>query len=266
MRLPSFDYGRATRWVASRHDAPMVRQASTLARMVLDMRENWSYDAALNGEARILELLAPHLRVVFDVGANVGDWTRTVLDRSGAECHCFELVPSTAAELERRLGSAARAHLNAIGLSDAEGVVTAKVYAHNSEISSIADIDHGSGFERVNCAVIRGDAYCRQHGIADIDLLKIDAEGADLSVLRGFGQMVGRIAVIQFEYGLANVMTRTLLADFYELLESRGYVVGKVFPTGVRFAPYTPTMEDFRGPNYLAVLRDRTDLVDLLRA
>jgi hypothetical protein len=39
--------------------------------------------------------------------------------------------------------------------------------------------------------------------------------------------------------------------------------VGKVYPTYVDFRSYRLTDEDFRGPNYLAVRRERNDLIGL---
>lgn len=65
-----------------------------------------------------------------------------------------------------------------------------------------------------------------------------------------------KIRVIQFEYGFMNASIGVLLKDFYELLESRGYVVGKLFPQTVRFRKYSVFDEDFLGPNYIATSED----------
>jgi hypothetical protein len=74
----------------------------------------------------------------------------------------------------------------------------------------------------------------------------------------------GRIATLQFEYGMANIYSRFLLRDFYTLLEARGFTIGKLYPGGIRFAPYHPESEDFRGPNFVAVRQDKPELVKLL--
>ena len=68
--------------------------------------------------------------------------------------------------------------------------------------------------ERRQVEVQTGDAYCTRHRIERIDLLKIDVEGAEHLVLRGFERMLHerRIEVIQFEYGLANIYTHHLFA------------------------------------------------------
>ena len=60
-----------------------------------------------------------------------------------------------------------------------------------------------------------------QHGIESIDFLKVDTEGADIDVLQGFRNAFeqGAVTMAQFEYNdLSLKLSRTLLADFYELL------------------------------------------------
>jgi len=91
-------------------------------------------------------------------------------------------------------------------------------------------------------------------------------EGAERLVLKGFSEALdaGRIDVIQFEYGKVAILTHFLLKDFYELFEDKGYAVGKIFPDHVDFRPYKLEDEDFLGPNYLAVRRERADIIEAL--
>ncbi len=91
-------------------------------------------------------------------------------------------------------------------------------------------------------------------------------EGAEGTVLEGFKQAIQDqgISIIQFEYGPMNILARFLLRDAYDFLVQRGYVLGKIYPRGVEFRPYSFQAEDFVLSNYLAVLKDRTDLMQLL--
>ena len=82
---------------------------------------------------------------------------------------------------------------------------------------------------------MRGDDYADGHGITHIDFLKVDAEGADHLVLRGFERLLraGRIDVVQFEYARFALTTHFLLADFYVEPENRavcGAYIGKRRP------------------------------------
>jgi FkbM family methyltransferase len=207
-----------------------------------------------------------HPSVVFDVGANVGDWS--MLARNAlpdAQLHAFEIVESTYAALHDRFAGKAGMVLNNFGLSDKSGTITMHLFTGTNELTSHVAYPHGD-YRIVICPVRRGDEYVQDREIERIDFLKIDVEGAEHLVLNGFGAMLdaGQIDVIQFEYGKVNIITHFLLRDFYEFLEPRGYVVGKLFPDFVDFRPYVLEDEDFSGPNYVAVRKTRSDIVDAL--
>jgi hypothetical protein len=98
-----------------------------------------------------------------------------------------------------------------------------------------------------------------------VDFLKIDVEGAEFRVIKGFSERldVQKIHCMQFEYGAFSTQTRFLLGDYYSLL-SPSYWMGKIFPTYVDFRDYDYTMEDFRFSNYCCVSKLRPDLLELL--
>jgi hypothetical protein len=56
------------------------------------------------------------------------------------------------------------------------------------------------------------------------------------------------------------------LIDFYKLLAPLGYTLGKLTPDGVDFKTYGLLDEDFKGPNYLAVLTTRPDIIAEVQA
>jgi hypothetical protein len=64
------------------------------------------------------------------------------------------------------------------------------------------------------------DAYCAWHGLATIDLLALDADGYELEVLRGAGQLIrtGGLRLLSFVFGESHLASRTFLGDFLELL------------------------------------------------
>jgi hypothetical protein len=99
------------------------------------------------------------------------------------------------------------------------------------------------------------DSYAEQSGIARFALVKVDAEGHDLAVLRGARALLAehRIKVAQFEYNHRWVLARFFLRDAFELLLEVGYRVGKLTPRGVEFYPgWDPDLETFAEGNYLA--------------
>ena len=233
----------------------VVRVGEQLARRYLRAVGNWNYDFSHNGERWFLEQLDPH--TVFDVGANVGEYTRLVRElHPGAIVHSFEIVPSTARICAERFAHDEAVTVNVFGLGHGSGTVAVKHFAGFSPFSTTFDFDHGPDFEWVDGRVEVGAEYAEAHGIGQIDLLKIDTEGADYDVLVGFSQMLAeqRVGAVQFEYGQVNILTHHLLRDHYEFLGKFGYKVGKLYPDHIDFRPYDITRsEDFLGPNYVAV-------------
>jgi FkbM family methyltransferase len=253
--------------IAEHHGHPLADLAARVARGYLRAYENsGSYQFEFDGERRVLEILgtAEH-RVIFDVGANVGDWSMLCARlMPSAEIHAFEVVPSTASILADRLRFAPRVRVNRFGLSDTNGearVQVPDVHAHATLIGA------DEAWDSQLCTVRRGDDYARSLNVGHIDVLKIDTEGADHLVLAGFAGLLksGDVDVIQFEYGPWAARTRFLLADFHALLESVGFSVGKIYPSCVEFRSYQVEHEDFAGLNFLAVHERLSETIDRLR-
>jgi FkbM family methyltransferase len=253
--------------------------ADFLERAVLAWK-NKQYGLAYNGEAALLERLGPFgLTSVIDVGANIGDWTLAACAAlPGAQVHAFEIAPGTADRLARNIAAAACANrvvINRLGLAATEGEIALYVTPDSDTESStlraaaeFAAKDQGlSGVVETTAQVTTGDAYLRAHEIGHVDLLKIDVEGAEFSVLDGFADAFARGAIdmVQFEYGKLNLTTRKLLADFDTFFADHGYALGKIYPEGVAFKPYELDDEDFVGPNYFACHKRRSDIIAALR-
>ena len=199
----------------------------------------------------------PDATVIFDVGANLGGWTIAANKLwPQAEIHAFEPSPGVLAHLR-----AATAHLPvkcvACGLSDeTRSSVLYRVPGHPA-LSSVHQRDlgaHGLSMSLSEEILLRTiDDYCGENGVEYIDFLKIDAEGHDLSVLRGAKAMLaaGSIQTIQFEFGGANIDSRTYLRDFVALLTPR-YRISRIVAGGLESLQYSEREEIFVTANFLA--------------
>ena len=232
----------------------------------------FSYDFKENGEEDLIlnfRLLNP--KIVFDVGANVGDWTGTALEHfQSSTIHSFELSSSTFNHLTNNIKSS-RVVLNNVGLEKKEGLFAYKDYGEDAGINTILltstfhDVNYSP--KLITAQLRRGDAYCDENGIDFIDFLKIDVEGAEHLVLAGFEKMLLRKAVrlIQFEYGYINGDTKFLMRDFYEYFEKLGYITGRVRKGSIYFDKWTYQLNDFKsGPNYVAIRADDLELKNIL--
>src|SRR5262245_23005458 len=260
-RAGRFAVDRLLRWRWSR------RPTERFGRHVVN-RTNGDNDDDMetNGELALLRrfpaLFAGGPVVVFDVGANLGEWTRqarTGLD-AGSTVYAFEPVKDLFSRLEAQLvglGPGPRVVCVNAAVSDADGEAEIQVYGggasgfHQRTPSQGLEVPR----ERVRC--LRGDTFCREGAIERIGFLKIDVEGHEIAVLRGFERILAarRIDALQFEYGGTWIDSRSWLKDAFELLQGHGYVVGKIFPSGIRwYDRYEVGLESFQYANYVAVL------------
>jgi FkbM family methyltransferase len=131
--------------------------------------------------------LAAFSRVFFDIGANVGFYSLAVGSRfPEAKVIAFEPIPNTFRELTRNvaLNRLQNVTMLSVGLSDCS--VEAPFYydAAVSGASSGAPLGPEFNTEVITCPVETLDAFVERTGIVP-DLIKCDAEGAELKVFRG---------------------------------------------------------------------------------
>lgn len=245
------------------------RIVARLCRLFGNIHRAWehpTYDVLINGERDLLQRAKlPPDPVVFDVGANVGDWTQMAKSiLPGATIHSFEMNRRTAEILEQNCRGLADTHVHPIGLGEHNH--TAEFHSYEGEqsvLSSLrANLYPDFNPVRREATIVTGDSFCREHGLTRIDFLKIDAEGADYDVLSGFSGMLASraISVIQFEHEGGRY-----IRDFFELLTPHGYTIGKLYANYVDFREHDISMERFLGPNYIAVPTSEKTLIETLR-
>lgn len=185
-------FPRLQRALPAHHGQPLLAGLDRAAQVFHQLYENGHYDPATNGEAWLLQTLSAHQpAVILDVGANVGEYARLALAHCpSAEVHCFEPMPVVFAQLQEHLGAEPRVHLHQQALAAENGTCTFYFDPRaTGNTTAVADVQAGvhglRKVETVNARTQTLDAFCQQHGIDHIDLLKIDVEGFESSVLRG---------------------------------------------------------------------------------
>jgi FkbM family methyltransferase len=234
--------------------------------VLLRARLDYPNDLSSNGESAlqrwILRFSQPGEQVhVADVGANVGRWSESMLaaaSRAGRETdlwlHAFEPDSRAFARLTEALHGT-RTTLSRTALSDRQGTSPFHVVAPAAGTNSLYPVPDANQTAPEKVATTTLDSYAERSGVARFALVKIDAEGHDLAVLRGARALLAehRIAVAQFEYNHRWVLARFFLRDAFEFLLALGYRVGKLTPRGVEFYPgWEADLETFVEGNYLA--------------
>ena len=138
-------------------------------------------------------LLGPATRVVVDVGAHHGEEIATYLEMfPEATVHAIEPTPESLEVLHRTYGATSRVKIHAGGLAEAASVSMLHTYAA-SECNSLTPyapdplLNRASLGESQRVAVQTWtlDQFCADQGLDEIDLLKLDTQGAELRVLSG---------------------------------------------------------------------------------
>lgn len=87
-----------------------------------------------------------------------------------------------------------------------------------------------------------------------IDYVKIDVEGYELFVLKGFGELIYNMRIIQFEFGGTNIGTRTFFQDLWYFFKEKEFSLYRITPIGnLPVRQYSEIDEFFSTTNYIAV-------------
>lgn len=156
----------------------------------------WGYSGYEPATVRLFCRLLAFKSCVFDIGANVGYYTLLAarfLEGRG-EVHAFEPYPAVFHWLSRNVGLNAFqcARLNRVALTDVDGEQPLFIPSDHAgtNASLVQDFTEQESF--VMARTMRFDSYCTENVLRPVDLIKIDAEGAEASVLRGAGALLDR--------------------------------------------------------------------------
>lgn len=209
-----------------------------------------------HGEVWLQQVLAGQFKTIFDVGSNIGEWTKmSRLHHPNADIHAFEIMAPTYQKYLQNVRMDGKIYPNGFGLSDFNGSIPVKYKPEYDAVSTTILNLRLDNSEIKTGLVVTGDEYITSRGIESIDFLKVDTEGSEGNVFRGFTNTLtsGKIKMIQFEYGYICVLTKWLLKDSYEFLGQFGFTLGKLSPGRIDFHEYKLTDEDFQGPDYVAI-------------
>lgn len=203
--------------------------------------------------------------VIFDVGANVGGYSKDiVVSNPAATVFAFEPHPLTFARLVVNV----KGQRNILPLNYAVGDRAGRqiLYdrrseggtAHASIFREVIEDIHKSQSSGYEVNVITLDEFIEKKGLARVDLLKIDTEGYELNVLKGGVKAIrsGIFKAIQFEFNEMNVLSRVFFKDFIEVLPQ--YQFYRMLPRELqRIDRYSPARcELFAFQNIVAILRE----------
>jgi FkbM family methyltransferase len=146
-------------------------------------------------ELEVWMQLAQHCGHIFDIGANTGLYSMVAgTVNPKAKIHAFEPSPTIARRLRENV-EINNFDITVVeaGVSSVDGEMTffepQGDHAYSATLDPVMAKSLGLDRER-SVPVVRFDNYVRQHGIPQVDLVKIDVERHEPDVLQGFGDIL----------------------------------------------------------------------------
>jgi len=144
----------------------------------------------------VLHRLLPTVATCFDVGASNGVFALAVaLGEPGRQVFAFEASPRMLARLRRNLVLNAATNVDAVegAVCDHEGSVDLHIPPGDSLPFGASTLrSFRTPGERLRVRAVQLDAFVAARGIASVDLLKLDVEGAEPMVLAGARALLAR--------------------------------------------------------------------------
>lgn len=196
-----------------------------------------SLDDAYQEQVRLLNR---RISTIFEVGAADG---RDSIAYAGlfpnADVYAFEPIPESFAKVADLAAAQPRLKPVECAMSDAPGTATFHICAFEDASSLLKPRATGASFDAyqeemrtISVAVNTLDIFCRDHKIDHIDLLKMDAQGAENRILRGASDLLARGAIdviyteIQF---IESYEGAGLFGEMFDLLRKNDFYLHNLY-------------------------------------
>jgi len=197
--------------------------------------------------------------VVFDVGANNGDWSLNFA-KMLPESRIFTFEPSRDAfiKLVENTKHIKNIHNNNFGFGENEGFYTLYSDFYGSGMASLSqrDISHlGIKFEQEETIEVKAidNEVIKNKSLPTPNIIKVDVEGHEFDVLMGARETLRTVEILQIEFGGTCIDTKTFFRNYWDLFKEYELEVFRLTPRGLcRINNYSERDEVFRFTNYFA--------------
>jgi FkbM family methyltransferase len=209
--------------------------------------------------AACLKLVKKKLETVLDIGAHHGIYTSKLMQNyPKAKYYLFEPCYANVSFLKKKFRNKHNVKIFNFALSSKNKKVILYSPANTSLLASIVKRDwrHHKVYFKIKEKVLikRFDSIYKKNYFNLIDYCKIDTEGHELEILKGFGKFIKKIKLIQFEFSDANIDSRVFFKDLYYFFKSKNFDIYRISSSGPKIITnYKETDEYFRVTNFIAL-------------
>lgn len=183
---------------------------------------------------------------ILDVGANTGQTALELFRRfPRAKIHSFEPTPAVADELRRNVSHIPNVSVHAIALGSEDGTARFhlnKMHQTNSLLPSSAESAKANQYssmqetiDTIQVPVRTVATISAELGLQHIDILKTDAQGYDLKIIEGAGELLRQIPLIYAEVCFSKLYEgQPTFGQFHDRMNQLGYRLVDLYETGFR--------------------------------
>jgi len=171
-----------------------------------------------NGEERFFNSMKSRTDTVFDVGSR----SDSIFTDFHGNVHYFEPVPEFINALSIQPNKNISSHFNNFGLGNQTHTID-YYPKYQSFLNRTASCGVDDSKNKITLQIRKACDYIREKDIKRIDFLKIDTEGYELEVLKGFEESIRIVGCIQFEYGGTFLDNGVKLIDVIDYLRNFGF-------------------------------------------
>lgn len=171
-----------------------------------------------NGEYELFNRIKNNINVIFDVGCR----TDSEMIEFDGICHYFDPRKDFIDKLSSLNTKNKKSYFNAFGLGEKENSLW-YYPRYQSFLNRTVSCKISDEKNKILLKIKTAKEYIKKHNIKSIDFLKIDTEGFEFSVLKGFEDYLKIVKIIQFEYGGTYLDNGIKLIDVINYLKSFGF-------------------------------------------
>ena len=169
-------------------------------------------------------------KLMLDIGAHTGSWTRHFLQYfKNCECHMFE-PQKNLHQHSSDITEFDNVYIHNLGVGEtSEDKFFTFVERADSCTFNISKTESDlKGYKQEKLKVISLDDFLDQNNLPKPNIIKIDAEGLDLAVLRGASSILGITEIILIECAIGEFESENSIYNVIQFLHSRNYRVFEI--------------------------------------
>jgi FkbM family methyltransferase len=175
-------------------------------------------DPESNGEMWFYNLIKPKIKTIFDIGCR----SDSIFTEFVGDVHYFDPMPEFINNLALQVTQNSKAVFNAFGLgNDDKELFYYPLY--QSFYNRVASCYRSDEQNKITLKIRKASDYLEEHNIPSVDFVKIDTEGYELEVLKGFGSRLNDVRIVQFEYGGTYLDSKVKLSQIVQYLTDCGF-------------------------------------------